>query len=257
MRTFVYVDGFNLYYGSLKGTEFKWLDLKALSTNLLPRDHIILCIKYFTARVSGAIDPDAPRRQATYLKALRTTPELKIYYGNFLSKTIWRPIINLPVGNQTIHCTNKAVLEPGSHTVDGPRPQVLCVGNYPIPGAPKPKRPPVPHPHAVLSEVHAMEEKGSDVNLAVHLLNDAWNDLYDTAIVFSSDTDLVTPVHMVTQERGKKAIVVSTHRKWPVSKKLRNVATSVLHIRRSMLASSQFPDPIVTPDGPIAKPAGW
>ena len=26
MRTQVYVDGFNLYYGALKDTPFKWLD---------------------------------------------------------------------------------------------------------------------------------------------------------------------------------------------------------------------------------------
>ena len=31
MRTRVYVDGFNLYYGALKGTSFKWLNLLALS----------------------------------------------------------------------------------------------------------------------------------------------------------------------------------------------------------------------------------
>ena len=28
MRTYVYVDGFNLYYGALKGSHYKWLDLK-------------------------------------------------------------------------------------------------------------------------------------------------------------------------------------------------------------------------------------
>ena len=33
MRTVVYVDGFNLYYGALKGTSWKWLDLVALSQN--------------------------------------------------------------------------------------------------------------------------------------------------------------------------------------------------------------------------------
>lgn len=38
MRTFVYVDGFNLYYGALKGKPWKWLDLPALfATVLQPR----------------------------------------------------------------------------------------------------------------------------------------------------------------------------------------------------------------------------
>tara|TARA_R110002072_G_scaffold29206_4_gene92759 strand:- start:564 stop:863 length:300 start_codon:yes stop_codon:yes gene_type:complete len=34
MRTCVYVDGFNLYYGALKRTPYKWLDLAALMAAL-------------------------------------------------------------------------------------------------------------------------------------------------------------------------------------------------------------------------------
>ena len=50
-----------------------------------------------------------------------------------------------------------------------------------------------------------MEEKGSDVNRAAHLLNDAWQSLFEASVVVSNDTDLVTPIRMVTRER-----------KWPV-----------------------------------------
>ena len=53
MRTFVYVDGFNLYYGALKGTPWKWLDPVALLERVLQPNHRILTVKYFTARVSG------------------------------------------------------------------------------------------------------------------------------------------------------------------------------------------------------------
>lgn len=53
MRTFVYVDGFNLYYGALKGRPWKWLDLPALFAKVLQPQHDILTVKYFTARVSG------------------------------------------------------------------------------------------------------------------------------------------------------------------------------------------------------------
>src|SRR5712691_4425208 len=48
----VYIDGFNLYYGALKGTPYKWLDLGRLCQALLPSD-TIQEIKYFTARVSA------------------------------------------------------------------------------------------------------------------------------------------------------------------------------------------------------------
>lgn len=61
----VYVDGFNLYYGALKGTRYKWLDLDALFRKLLPT-HELKRIRYFTARISGRPgNPDSPTRQDT------------------------------------------------------------------------------------------------------------------------------------------------------------------------------------------------
>ncbi len=55
VRTRVYVDGFNLYYGALKGTRFKWLDPIRLVALLLLRGYRIDRLRYFTARVS---EPD-------------------------------------------------------------------------------------------------------------------------------------------------------------------------------------------------------
>jgi hypothetical protein len=51
-RTYVYVDGFNLYYGAVKDTKLKWLNLRQLRQLLLPGLSIDK-IKYFTARGSG------------------------------------------------------------------------------------------------------------------------------------------------------------------------------------------------------------
>jgi hypothetical protein len=48
----VYIDGFNLYYGALKRTPYKWLDLGVLAQTLLPAD-TVQEIHYFTARVSS------------------------------------------------------------------------------------------------------------------------------------------------------------------------------------------------------------
>ena len=53
------------------------------------------------------------------------------------------------------------------------------------------------------AEVVRTEEKGSDVNLAVHLLNDAWLDLYDCAVVVSNDSDLAEAMRLVKRHRGK------------------------------------------------------
>jgi len=54
MRTCVYVDGFNLYYGALRNTPYKWLDVARLCGLLLP-NHDITRIAYFTARVSARV----------------------------------------------------------------------------------------------------------------------------------------------------------------------------------------------------------
>jgi hypothetical protein len=74
MATNVYVDAFNLYYGGLKGTPYRWLDLAALCARLLPKDRINR-IRYFTAIVSARPDnPDAPQRQQVYRARSRRRP---------------------------------------------------------------------------------------------------------------------------------------------------------------------------------------
>jgi hypothetical protein len=62
-QVIVYIDGFNLYYGCLKGTPYKWLDVCRLSELLLPADDIV-AVKYYTARVSARPgNPTAPTNQ--------------------------------------------------------------------------------------------------------------------------------------------------------------------------------------------------
>ncbi|MDA7988037.1 MAG: NYN domain-containing protein [Alphaproteobacteria bacterium] len=87
MKTIVYVDALNLYYGSLRhkgGDRYKWLDLMRLFQLLLPR-HQIIRIHYFTAIVEKTdSDPEIRRRQRTYIGALeRHIPEMEVHYGRF------------------------------------------------------------------------------------------------------------------------------------------------------------------------------
>ena len=255
MRTYVYVDGFNLYYGAVKGTPFRWLDLVELARQVLPAGHSIEKLKYFTARVSGASDSGAPARQQIYLNALRTLPEVEVHFGSFLAKTIWRPLSNLPVAGERIGSTPPMTLAAGNYRVTGSQAQILPVGSYPPRGGQKRRqKSPRPLPDAVIAEVHTMEEKGSDVNLASHLLNDAWKGLFEVAAVFSNDTDLVTPIRMVTTERRKVVNIVCPGR-WQAAPKLVAVATHLRHIRRAMLQAAQLPNPI--PGTTISRPHGW
>ena len=84
----IYVDGFNLYYGALKGTPYKWLDLSQLARNFLGGMGNIVKIRYFTAKVyPPPWDPDINIRQEIYLRALQTLPNLEIHYGKFKPRT--------------------------------------------------------------------------------------------------------------------------------------------------------------------------
>jgi hypothetical protein len=89
VRTYVYVDGFNLYYGALKGTPHRWLNLDALFRRIFPAPrNIIELIRYFTAEViPRPSNPQELVHQQAYLRALRTLPSLEIHYGQFLIKT--------------------------------------------------------------------------------------------------------------------------------------------------------------------------
>ncbi len=91
-RTVVYVDGFNLYYGALKGTTYKWLDLAAFCRRLLPRNDVS-DIHYFTARViARARDPHTATRQQTYLRALATLPHTEVHFGHYLEHVVSLPL---------------------------------------------------------------------------------------------------------------------------------------------------------------------
>ncbi len=228
-----------------------------LARQLVPAGHVVDTLKCFTVRVSGVSDAGAPARQQAYLSALGTLPEVQIYFGSFLAKTVWRPLTNLPVAGRAIHTPVVVMLPAGNHQVSGSQAsQTLPVGSYPTAstGTSRRRRTVAPHPDAVISEVHTMEEKGSDVNLASHLLNDAWKGAFDAAVVMSNDTDLVTPIRMVTTERGKPVIVVCPGR-WQIAPKLMTVASRVRHIRRGMLRAAQFPPRLAGTT--ISKPQGW
>jgi len=94
-RTWIYIDGFNLYYGAVKGTPYKWLNLRRMCELLLP-GYSIERIKYFTARVSARNgDPHKPARQQIYLRALATLPDLDFVYGTFLSHDVVMPLPHL------------------------------------------------------------------------------------------------------------------------------------------------------------------
>ena len=205
MRTYVYVDGFNLYYGALKGTRYKWLDIDALVRLILPKNNIQR-IKYFTAIVNARPnDPDQPNRQQAFLRALRTYSHVEVILGQFLVNECYMP---------------EAGYQP-------PR----------------------------FVKVLKTEEKGSDVNIAAHLLMDGFKGLYDVAVLVTNDSDLREPVRMVTQELGLKVGILNPHKK--ASRMLNQYATFTRTIRKAALRKCQFPSTLQDAMGVITKPASW
>jgi uncharacterized LabA/DUF88 family protein len=208
MKTIVYVDGFNLYYGAVKGTPYKWLNIKTLCQLLLPRNQITK-IKYFTAPVTARPnDPDQPNRQQLFFRALQTIPELEIIFGHFLSHEIMMPLA------------------------------------HPAPGQPK------------YVQVIKTEEKGSDVNIAAHLINDGYKSLYQVAVLVSNDSDLVEPIRIVRHELKLPVGILNPFIQKP-SFELRKCATFVKPIRAGVLAASQFPPSLKDARGTFYKPSTW
>ena len=100
-------------------------------------------------------------------------------------------------------------------------------------------------------------EKMTDVQIAVQLLSDAYQNLYDTAILVSADSDLVPPVEMVKRLFNNKRVVVAFPPK-RYSKQLMILANSYFHISRVTLSKSLFPSEVPKPDGFVLKcPESW
>ena len=103
------------------------------------------------------------------------------------------------------------------------------------------------------ANVMLTEEKGTDVNLAVHLLNDAWLNKYDSAVVVSNDSDLAEAMRLA-KERNKVIGWVVTGRQHP-SQVLAKIAHFRKNIRQNLLAAAQLPDKI--PNSTLTKPSVW
>lgn len=181
MRVGVYVDGFNLYYGARglcgRGTAgWRWLDLRSLATDLVSRrtnwpmarvDRVVYC----TARIDGASNPSGQADQDVYLKALLAAGSADhIEYGTYVAR-----VKAAPLAVKDTH---------GRPRLVGPQwPLMIQDGQGAQVG------------DAVFMVSYAnREEKGSDVNVAAHLLLDVLGGTVDAALVVSNDSDLRFPV---------------------------------------------------------------
>lgn len=200
----MYVDGFNLYYGSLKKTPYRWLDIVRLADLMLPEQEVCQ-VKYFTAIVDS---PAGSVRQQVYIGALESRGRVSTHRGHFLSHVKRRP-------------RKTACAECGERHAD----------------------------------VIITEEKGTDVNLATHLVYDACSDAFDVAAVLSNDSDLVTPI-LFAREKCSKMVGVINPQKHP-AKALMQAVDFYKKLRPGVLKVSQLPSVVEHEGRRFAKPGGW
>ena len=215
MTANVYIDGYNLYYGLLKGTPWKWLDLWAFARALLKDDIELLSVKYFTAQIkTHPHDPAATDRQKIYLQALTAQGKVQVIHGFYNKNKIHAPIADK-----------------------------RCDGCETAPLG--------------LVPVYRLEEKRSDVNLAVSLITDAATDGADCLLLVTGDSDQVGTVEAARHRFGKQVIVFNPHA--AVSKHLKWAATYYKNIPRDLPARCQLPDviPVGTHGNVITRPAVW
>lgn len=100
------------------------------------------------------------------------------------------------------------------------------------------------------------KEKGSDVNLATYLLLDAFEGLYDTAVVISDDSDLLEPVRVVRERLGKRVGVVRI--RTDRGSVFRGKVDFLLEARAWHFRQAQLPDEVPLSTGAVvARPSAW
>jgi 6-hydroxy-3-succinoylpyridine 3-monooxygenase len=244
LRTRVYIDGYNLYYGCLRKTAFKWLDVLTLfETQILPSIlyrpapdaaaatmtlHPDCAIKYFTAKIieSAARGEDSVSSQAQYHNAL------------------------------TAHCGGRLSFVMGNYS--------LYKANQYIVPADDPKRWPR---DCEKIQVWKLEEKRSDVNLALHLYDDALSGDVDQVVLVTNDTDLTPALEMLRARCPHivRGLVIPT-RKVGAGGDLEREANVSLgklahwvrrHITDDELRTSQLPDVVPGRRRASVKPHSW
>lgn len=231
IRTRIYIDGYNFYYGCLKRTPYKWLDpIKLFEASILPsilfrQDGAPatfalqpLAIKYFTAPIlkNFASSDDSVSSQSQYHSALQN------------------------------HCGQRIQLALGYYDSREAKAHLAIRG--------KAAR------DCDKVEIWKLEEKQSDVNLALHAFGDAIRGEIDHAVIVTNDTDLAPAVQQIKLHTQVAVGIVIPSRKQerPANSDLIKQADWVrTHITDDELSTSQLPRVVLKDGKAHHKPLSW
>jgi uncharacterized LabA/DUF88 family protein len=230
-KTAVYIDGYNLYYGRLRGTAYKWLDVVALFESLLKVQDpsaSLEVVKFFTAPALARFAShgnDSVEAQQSYHRALQ------VKHGN------------------------RFELICGAHSFDK---DGTLLPTF-VPGQ--------PYDRNVRSRVWKLEEKKTDVNIAMAMYRDAVKGRYDQAVICSNDSDAEPVLRALREDFAQLTIGVVTPVPPPNPSKgsPRGVSTSLAQhahwVRRYLLdgelKQAMLPAHVATNKKPIRKPERW
>lgn len=228
-KTIVYIDGYNFYYGRLKGSPYKWLDIVKFFENCiiraqLPESELVL-VKFFTAHVKANFSSHGNQgveMQTRYHRALEHLypDKLEIICGFHAAEPVEMPKF---LGKGQVDKTN-------------------C------------------------HKVWRLNEKQTDVNIAIHMYRDAIQNKASNLILCTSDSDLVPALETIRKDiptiklglvLPRKSRTVDSQSR-PPNKDLGELAHwTRSHINDNELASAQLPDVVATNKKAIKKPDYW
>ncbi|WP_219842189.1 NYN domain-containing protein [Xanthomonas arboricola] len=243
LRTRVYIDGYNLYYGCLRKTPYKWLDLielfgKHILPSILhrtapdaPASQMVLdhcAIRYFTAPIvpRAAKGTDSVSSQLQYHRALAADDRISITSGYY-----------------SLRKSNQYVVDAANPDKD-PR-------------------------ECGKVTVWKLEEKQSDVNLALSLYDDAIScSELDQLVVVTNDTDIAPALELVRKKKPHMVIglVIPTRlddknppkkERQPNGELRKHAHWTRKHISLEELAASQLPRVIPGKSKDAVKPISW
>lgn len=225
MKTIFYIDGYNLFYGCLKHSADKWLDLKKLFFDHILRSQNptseLAALKYFTADIKAKVANNgqaAQLAQQTYHRALSTLypSEIQIIKGYYSLEKARLLAYEKP--------PNK------SSRVD----------------------------------VWRLEEKQTDVNMAIEAYRDAAKQNAQQLIFVTNDTDLAPALAALKEDFGSLlqiGLIIpvrdsNNHR--PGNQTLSHYADwTRRHILDTELAQCHLPERITTVKKVIVRPEYW
>lgn len=244
MKVGVYVDAFNLYYGVRKQVEsvaptpsWKWIDLRALAARYANWTGAgVERVVYCTARVNDPADPAQTQRQDWYLRALRQSGSVDLIEEGYYSSWAKESVMTQEASGTR---TPTPLCDTAGAWQWSPELHLRRNGNG-----------------TMFATVRKREEKGSDVNVATHLMVDVLQGDVDAAIVISNDSDLALPIR-IAREHVPVGLIN------PGPKPLAGALTGNSNdgvgrhwwrrLAVSDVLSSQLPDPV----GGLHKPASW